>query len=711
MVRKIGLLFLMMGLVLTLWETRTARAATGDADLMHAIATAPQGLPLDQVFTTNIPGSATRLLDSPTVPKSIAQITPDSPNQVGAIWSHVGTGRHRNQFDLTREMEMGFWFYFGDRGANAGEGMAFVVHNSPQRDQALGNAGQALGVWGTVPNVTVPSDKKGLEKKIAQTAIQNSWALELDTHVNADITNLNGYFDFAQATEQKPHIAYASPADPSYYLWRFEQPNIGYGMRHYHANPIVHGADGTWHHFSIFWHPKSRYLEYYYDDVDPVTNQRRDWFNSDTFQVKPEDITVGMADPTQAFWGITGATGPTNSANNLVMIDHSSSLGKVASTVHLDNGTTHREIASGDTVAARDQLTYRYEFDYQPARDDQVLAPLTMTMPVPAGLDVDGGRIVYDDQTSEVIDRPQKGPLKVTWSKGLTKQRHRATVTVTGRALPAKQTVTRPAATASFYGDNYQTSLTAPAYQVTGGLYLRLTNLGSEVYVLKRHETATVNVRLRNGDLPLSPAELETYPLEINLNGQVRPLADFAGQMTTAGEYQLKVPAELLNEGDNVLKLQAKGHQQLSNTLTVSLVRSPGTLGFEVVPQRVAFASHALTGQRLLLGRHQDWRLAVRDERGAKQHWKLQVALTAAFKTTTDRELRGQPLFAQTKDQHQSVDAAGTTVIDKVSQTDNELTWLDQKWTAETGILLDVAGDAVAGDYQGTLQWTLENAE
>lgn len=707
--KRTGRLLILLGLALFWWSPVDARAAGGDLDLAHAIATAPRGIPLEREFTTKIPGSATKLLDSPTVPKSIAQMTPDAPNQVGAVWSRMGSGGQQNQFDLTQDMEMGFWLYFGDKQADAGEGLAFVVQNSPQGDQALGTGGQSLGVWGQVI-----SPKGGHAAEIAQTAIQNSWALEFDTHVNADIKDVTGYFDGAEATNKHPHIAYASPADPNYYKWTPELVNgewqSGYLLRHWHANPLKHGADGNWHHFSLFWQAQRNLLTYYYDDRDPATNQEREIFDSDEFTVKPEDLANGVTAPTKAYWGITGATGSTNSANQLVMIDHASSLGKVTTGVYLDNETTKQAVQADTPVAAGDQLTYRYEFDYQPAADEQALAPLTMTMPVPEGLDVSGGRVTYDDQSQDQIAKPKGKQITFTWSKGLTKQRHHATVTVTGHALPSKQTVTRPSVTANFYGANYQTSLVSSTYQVKGGLYLHLANLGDDVVMVKQHETATINVRLQNGDLPLDATEIAKYPLRIQLNQHAYQLADLDGRLLADGTYQLQIPGKLLEVGDNSLKLQAKDDQHASNVLGISLVRSPGTLSFERIPAQASFESYSLTGRHLLLHRNDDWQLAIRDERGAHKRWRLEVALQGAFHTDSGRLLSGQPLLVGTAGQA-PIDAHGATVVDKVSQSDDEVTAVNQAWTTNTGILLDVAPSAVAGEYHGTLQWSLVNAE
>lgn len=685
--------------------------ASGETDLAHAIATAPTGIPLDQVFNTNIPGSSTRLLDTPTVPRSIAQITADTPNQVGALWSRTGTGSQQNQFDVTKDMEMGFWLYFGDRGADAGEGMAFVVQNSPQRDQALAAGGQSLGVWGLVP-----STSSGQKSQIARTAIQNSWALEFDTHANTDTYNPVGYFDFAQATASGPHIAYSLPGNPDSYVWWTGVLNgkyIGnYGLQHWRANPLAHASDGQWHHLTMFWKKATNKLVYYYDDRDPVTNEQREIFNSDEFVVKPTELAqAGVNDPTQAIWGITGSTGPDRSSNQLVMVEHATSLGKVDATAHLDNETTHQEVTADTPVAAGQQLTYRYEFEYHPVADEQELQPLTMMLPMPEGFEMTVGKVTYDDHSTETIAQPADNQLKVTWHKGLNKERHHATVAITGRARPDKPGTWRPAAVAKFYGENYQTTLKTTRYQVEDGLWLQLTNLKDDTYVLKRSESASIKVRLQNGDEPLTPEQVAAYPLQVRLNQQEHPLSDFAGTLVAneaPGTYQLTVPAKMLTKDENTLTLQAKGASQSSNPLTISLIRSQGSLGFKQVSATASFAPRNLTGRQMLLQRNADWQLTVHDDRGAHKQWRLQVKMVDDFKTPSDLRLRGYPVWV-TADSVHPLNREETTVMTRVSEADEEETAITQGWQPNTGLLFHVGADALVGEYHGQLQWTLEN--
>lgn len=82
--------------------------------------------------------------------------------------------------------------------------------------------------------------------------------------------------------------------------------------------------------------------------------------------------------------------------------------------------------------------------------------------------------------------------------------------------------------------------------------------------------------------------------------------------------------------------------------------------------------------------------------------------MTDGFTTAKGQPLRGRPLL-MTANGHQPLNNNVTTVAEKPSRTQDEVVWVDRTWAANTGILLEVAADAVAGDYSGSLQWLLED--
>ena len=134
-----------------------------DQDWHHGIDTAPQGVPLDNLFYIRGEGydSTPKLIDSPLVPNSIAQVThdtiwktyPGQPKQASALWSRKDPrvnplARSDNRLNLNKKSAISLWMYFGDKGSDAADGMAFVLQNSSSDITALAAAGEGLGVWG-----------------------------------------------------------------------------------------------------------------------------------------------------------------------------------------------------------------------------------------------------------------------------------------------------------------------------------------------------------------------------------------------------------------------------------------------------------------------------------------------------------------------------------------------------------------------------------
>ncbi|MEJ1302745.1 hypothetical protein QY896_11250 [Lactiplantibacillus plantarum] len=141
---------------------------------------APAGLNLEGLFE---PGKFDRnSATMQTVSKNghsqhVIELTNDD-NQVGAMWSTPV-----NRFNMRVDNQVSMWVNFGDKAVS--EGLAVVLQNDPRKMSAISRygkksiIGENLGVYGTdtYTRRTAPAT-------IAKTAIQKSWALELDTKVN-----------------------------------------------------------------------------------------------------------------------------------------------------------------------------------------------------------------------------------------------------------------------------------------------------------------------------------------------------------------------------------------------------------------------------------------------------------------------------------------------------------------------------------------------
>ncbi|CAM3216491.1 lectin-like domain-containing protein [Vagococcus fessus] len=139
------------------------------------IKSAPKGLALDDIFAVEDKQGDTYIEKVKDTDTDIVFITDkeknNGKNQVGAIWA-----TDKMKIDLENDFEAEMSLYLGGNGADAGDGMAFVLQNDDvQGTKAIGHGGAGLGVYGN-PNATLEKFKKG--------SIQNSFVVEFDTHEN-----------------------------------------------------------------------------------------------------------------------------------------------------------------------------------------------------------------------------------------------------------------------------------------------------------------------------------------------------------------------------------------------------------------------------------------------------------------------------------------------------------------------------------------------
>jgi len=710
----------LMGMVEGLRLLFPTISGQANADLDHALATAPQGVPLDNLFSMAGSDNFTKLIDSPLVPQSVAQITRDNPDsrfvQAGAIWSKTGLARMNNQFNMNADEHIALWLYFGDKGQNAGSGMAFVLQNSERESRAVAGAGESLGVWG--------NDRNGLGVDlVTATAIGNSWALEFDTHINhTNEVGKSDAFDLDVPVNSGMHIASGYPGEAATYRQLGSKKHYYFSMNHKQPKMVTNFADGQWHHLTLDWQADKKQMTYHYNDRDPVTGMARSGTDvvQDTVAIDPSKLGATTANG-NVYWGITGSTNPDKSENALAMIDSSDSLGKITPHATLYNLTTKQPVPAGGRVAVGDQVRYQYQFDYDAATSNQDIQPLTMNLPLPQPLTWTAGGVSYDqDAISEPFSLAEltQPEIKKAWKETLDKSRNRVTVSATGTVPAVSHETTVSAVTARFYGPNYQTQLPLPSYRIQAGVQLKLANLGDATQQLGHHEDATVRVQLTNNGEPFAVDELTGYRLRAKLNGQTVSMTDLAGQLIAGqpvGTAQLTVKSVLLKPGDNQLTLQAEDKadaQVRSNEIQVTLTRGPGTLGFTEVSHEADFATTTLTGTAQHIQRKPGWRLTVLDERGPQRRWKLFVQQQTPFRTAAGQLLRGHVIFMRGHEEQPVGDQsqAAVLVAEKTTASDSEQTSVSGSWQADQGPHMLVNSDTLAGKYQGVLEWRLQDA-
>lgn len=289
----------------------------------------------------------------------VAIITFDKRNQFGGMWA-------KEKLDLTLPFSTRMALYlereYGGIGS-AADGMTFTLHNDPAGINAIGGAGEGLGVYRGRKFVGyMPSGDPQTE--IHGTYLRNSLVVEFDTYRNTDTI-------VSDPSVTAPHTAHCSTLLPRAISITAtdHKHNFGFTKRQ------------EWIEFEVSWIPNDSgggILSYTFDGVSR--------------QVSVNDILATFND-TKVYWGFTGATGELTSvqAAAIVVLPRQGIL--VEKTVKNSAGDDidHGVVSRGDTVI--------------------------YTIRVTALSDTNGPFNIEDD-ISEFLDFPSAGEVILTTSAG-----------------------------------------------------------------------------------------------------------------------------------------------------------------------------------------------------------------------------------------------------------------------------------------------------
>ncbi len=727
-------------LTLGLGKELTAQAVSADSsDLEQALKKAPQGISLkgtDAVLTTNTSTSQdhseTEILESKNKKNpgtQIAKIT-DNLNQIGTIWS-----KDDNYFELNKPQTMSMWVYLGN-GKAKGEGLAFVLQNSNHEEKAMANwhtdndkissvtRAESLGVWG-VDNNKFQNKSKG----IAQTAIQDSWAIEFDSHINffTDTKAASGKADSfdAMMTGMGPHVASNYPADPGTYEQQrdvgangipvvsiFVKNNYYYHLQH--KGPIINSpgtnflANGEWHHLTLKWEPEKSEIArpkvtYIFDDRDPNTNQPREGESYTT------DIDLGKIDPQKTNrirWGFTGTTSVDFSANQLVVFEKAPDLINGKTTTTLKNLTRKTEVKAGDEVFGKDKLELSYHFNYQDGQQPN-WANIQSYLKLPTDIDYDKAEVTYSNgQVQNIsLDDRQGQSINVFLAEKLNKDVATASIRFTGRAA-AVDNRREVASTTSKYTSNVMIGeLTTPDFVINPSQELALTITSEQQVSLPVNGTTTITGKV-DLDSAAIVAHDEPIWVHVTINGKLQKQKV---KVAEDGTFKVTVQANQLQKGDNAIKVMATSGDLRSNTEKVTISCS-GYLEL-TAPSGVSFESKQLTGRHQELKRGGGWELYVQDTRGAGSKWRLSVK-AATFVNEAGDHLLGKPVYV-TREGKTPIEKEMTPILTHETteeQAKNQDVYeVTNDWDHQTGMFLSIDDGATAGNYQGKLTWSLDD--
>lgn len=686
--------------------------AHADSDFDQALATAPQGISLNKtnsiiaLGTAPMSHAAIEDTTNANTPGTQAVVVNTAPYQFGTAWS-----TDENSIDLTHNQTIGFWFYFGNQGVHAGDGMAFVMQNDPRGLAATPDytdrpIGETLGVWAVDTN-----PDQAYVSEFAKTAIQNSWALEFDTHYNG----LSGKSALGTANafdlgEPAVHIASNYPGSGDTYDKRTVSGGL-LGKDHYyysmHHNGVIADNDqpnflsnGQWHHMTLKWDATAKTMTYTFNDRNAKTGVAQ----SGTSQTVPIDLNkIDPAHTGHARWGFTGTTGQ-DYENNLIVLDNTPGLVDGTAEASLQDLTHNHPVTKDSQIVSGDKVELNYQLHYNGGR--QSWSNINSRLNLPRGITYDAAEIDYAKGPTQSLKLSdiQDSKLAMTLDQSLDRDNDTATVKLWGTADKVDETLYNRTQPNTFSSNTLVTNADMPAFAINPSVDLDLNVTSANPVTLHTKEDGTVT---GNVTVTTTAAVKPSVAVQATLNG--KDLPDTA--VASDGTFQLNLKADQLQMGTNRLRLTAAtphGDTSLVKTVLITVV---GTLEFSNVDTTSSFVTSTLTGNPQLVARNDDWTLDVKDTRGTGQRWALSAQSTAFTDEKTGRTLQGGPVYVGRYGRQpltdQSVQIMTHTTDDSI---DDGQVNVANSWGARNGVLLDVDGDALAGNYQGTITWSLTNA-
>lgn len=697
----------------SLWVGLTLSVtAQADADYDQALATAPQGILLQEGQPILTPAKAPMnegYVVNTTNPQTLntqALALTTGPGQFGAVWSTP-----ENYFDLTRNQHFSFWTYLGNQGKKAGEGLAFVLQNDARGIGAAaslgkgGPVGETLGVWGVDNN-----PKQQYVTNIARGAIQNSWALEFDTGFNAAAGNkAPGKANSFDRGYLPVHIASNYPGDPATYTrfkntnWlSFLSPNsYYYGMKHQGAinddNEPNFLSNGRWHHVTLDWNATTTKMTYHVNDRNPVTGQAQPGFQQ---TVSIDLQKIDSAGTGKATWGFSATTSNDKYENNLVVLTNTPGLIDTTATATLTNLADDQALESGDQLISGDLVKLSYRLKYNGGR--RAWSEIVSHLQLPKQIQFHQAQLTYGNEpaTSVSLADVQNGQLRLPLTHNLDKDTDTATLELVGTVKPVAKTQTVPETTSTFTSSINVNTADTPEFVINPHVALSLSVDNKNPNPIQPNVDTTVTGLAKLKTTADPAPQVTVYP---TLNKQtLTPIP-----IKKDGAFKINLLGDQLQKGTNQLRLVAQtenGDATSPVTVNLSVI---GELRFKTFSKTSSFQTGFLSGTDQTIKRQKDWQLVVQDTRGTGKKWSL-LAQANPFTTPDGKKAIGNIIYDNGYGAT-DLDENATQIMQHVTNdaVDDGIVDVAARWDDDTGILFSAVGGAPAGKYQGSIVWTL----
>lgn len=625
------------------------------------------------------------------------QVTDGKNYQLGAVWSKEGS-----KVDLNKDFTASMWMYFGNKGNSAADGMAFVIQNAG--GNVISTSKESLGVWG------IDQQKTDSKSDVAARAIQNSWALEFDTHLNKG-KDFGRAFDL-DSSISGPHIASNYPGDSETY----QQKNNKYYSMVHNGLILTTLSDGNWHHLTLKWSAPSDgsnvgKMTYTYNDKDPSSG-------ADTPEKKQsQEVSVDLdklnfsetSNSKKAYWGFTGATGSQN-ANQMVVFDKVPDLVNANVSLEVLDETTNEKVLNGSQVNSGDKLKYIYHLKYDSGNDNwkSIQAKLTKSQNV----DYISGEVNYIDGKTDALSDSEltsNSTITHTLSEDLGPANSAATMVINGIAKEVDTDTQVVSSVEYFNGSNYVDSVPTPSFTI----------LKSTKRNLNLSLNSSNNSSIQNGDKAIVEGEVTTEKNNIvnsevvmhptlnddstinsfTLNGSVDNPAK-------TGSFNLILNSTQLKIGENKLVLYATdkyGNRSNSVTFKITLV---GNVSFASIPSSISFQNTRISANEMLVPVEGKFSISVKDDRAAGADWRV-YAVSSTLKSD-NHILKGSMVYIDKDGDKKSMNQE-VLIGSGTSSGKSTITNITDGWSTGQGIFLDVDPSVYEGDYAGEVNWILQD--
>ena len=426
-------------------------------------------------------------------------------------------------------------------------------------------------------------------------------------------------------------------------------------------------------------------------------------------------------------WGFTGSTGD-SSESNLVVFDQIPGQTKTTASAGMTCEKDGQQVDVTDdgqtSIPGGSNVTLNY--NAQRTSGDTDWKGLNAELKVPDHVTLDGtAKITYEDGSTReaTVTKQSDGYANVNLAQdgsadGLTLSGiDGVKIAMGGKAQNPTSGNTYSSGsdlTSYFKGTNAVSTAATPAFTITHedipALVLAMdqtqvnVNVGQDAKITGKI-TTTDGSTLTNSKVVLNPywapvgASAATLMSPITLSDQ-----------NPASGFSFTFPSNSLSAGTYTLYVFAKDNA--TNNLT-------SVIPITVVVGNVAFGSNSgdLTYQSQISGSKQiveradpDWTFNINDTVTKGTDWQLSAKASALTSDTDGSTLDGQLVYSNDGTNMQQLSPTADTIItDHKSDGSNTPFNIASDWQDNTGILLQLNGGALVGNYQGKVTWTLSN--